>query len=120
MELIAALGWAIAGLVTLAFLLSMWVRYLLRRLRKVKFDGRSQATRYGQITENFAPFMQSWPWDPKQFRFIGSPIDGVQFNEDGVVFVEIKSASSRLSPSQQRVKAQVEAGHVSWREIRVS
>jgi predicted Holliday junction resolvase-like endonuclease len=119
MELVETLGWAVAVLVAIGLLLAAWVRYLLRRLRRLKFEGRSQATRYGQITEQFAPFMSSWPWDSKQFRFIGSPIDGIQFNDDGVIFVEIKSASGRLSPLQERVKAHIEAGLVSWREVRV-
>lgn len=69
--------------------------------------------------EQFAPFLADWPWDPKLFRFIGSPIDGLQFTPDGVVFVEIKSASSRLSPIQQQVRDHVEAGRVSWQEIRI-
>ncbi len=80
---------------------------------------RGQSVRYGQITEQFAPFMADWPWDPKRFKFIGDPIDGIQFTEQGVVFVEIKSASSRLSPVQAHVKELVQAGRVHWYEHRI-
>ena len=69
--------------------------------------------------EQFAPFLEDWPWDPKGFRFIGSPVDGLQFNEDGVVFVEIKSASSRLSSVQQTIKRHVQEGRVEWHEVRL-
>lgn len=105
-------------------LLSWWlwaksVAALRRRLKDLDNLKRSQSTRYGQTMEQFAPFMGDWPWDPKLFRFIGSPIDGVQFTQDGVVFVEVKSATSRLSPIQQQVKAHVEAGRVSWHEVRI-
>lgn len=80
---------------------------------------RSQSTRYGQITEQFAPFMASWPWDPKRFKFLGDPIDGIQFTDEGIVLVEIKSASSRLSTVQRQVRDHVQAGRVSWKEVRV-
>lgn len=114
------------ALIALALLLlvSWWlwaksVQSLRGRLRDLDGQKRSQSTRYGQTMEQFAPFLERWPWDPKLFRFIGSPIDGVQFTEDGVVFVEIKSASSRLSPIQKQVKAHIQAGRVEWQEVRI-
>jgi predicted Holliday junction resolvase-like endonuclease len=112
----------VAGLAAL-LVLSWWAwaastRGLRRRVRELDSLKRSQSTRYGQTMEQFAPFLAEWPWDPKGFRFIGSPVDGVQFTEDGVVFVEVKSASSRLSPLQQAIKRQVQEGRVSWHEVR--
>jgi predicted Holliday junction resolvase-like endonuclease len=112
----------VAGLAAL-LVLSWWAwaastRGLRRKVRELDSLKRSQSTRYGQTMEQFAPFLAEWPWDPKGFRFIGSPVDGVQFTEDGVVFVEVKSASSRLSPLQQAIKRQVEDGRVSWHEVR--
>jgi predicted Holliday junction resolvase-like endonuclease len=112
----------VAGLAAL-LLLSWWAwaastRSLRRRVKALDSSKRSQSTRYGQTMEQFAPFLADWPWDPKGFRFIGSPVDGLQFNEDGVVFVEIKSADSRLSPVQQLIRRHVEEGRVEWREVR--
>jgi predicted Holliday junction resolvase-like endonuclease len=111
-----------AGLAIL-LVLSWWAwaastRGLRRRVKDLDSSKRSQSTRYGQTMEQFAPFLAEWPWDPKGFRFIGSPVDGVQFNEDGVVFVEIKSADSRLSPIQQTIKRHVKEGRVEWHEVR--
>jgi predicted Holliday junction resolvase-like endonuclease len=112
-----------AGLAAL-LVLSWWAwaastRGLRRRVRELDAGKRSQSTRYGQTMEQFAPFLAGWPWDPKGFRFLGSPVDGVQFTPDGVVFVEVKSAGSRLSPLQQAIKEQVEDGKVFWREVRI-
>ncbi|MFA5944868.1 MAG: Holliday junction resolvase-like protein [Candidatus Thermoplasmatota archaeon] len=112
-----------AGLAVL-LVLSWWAwaastRGLRRRVKELDSSKRSQSTRYGQTMEQFAPFLEDWPWDPKGFRFIGSPVDGLQFNEDGVVFVEIKSASSRLSPVQQTIKRHVQEGRVEWEEVRL-
>lgn len=113
------------GVATLAVLIA-WIRKLrgtvatLRQELQAKDSAkRSQSTRYGQIQEQFAPFMSSWPWDPKRFKFIGDPIDGIQFTDDGVVLVEIKSASSRLSKVQREVRDHVIAGRITWQEIRI-
>lgn len=115
---------AIIAVLAVLLLISwwLWARTALRarrRLRLLDAAKRSQSTRYGQITEQFAPFLPAWPWDPKGFRFIGTPIDGIQFSDEGVHFIEIKSAGSRLSPVQRQVRDHIEAGRVHWREIRV-
>ena len=90
----------------LALALSFLVVLLLFRfwrsarhdLRKALSSRQSLSTRYGKTTEQFMPFMSDYPWNPQRFRFLGSPIDGVQFEDDRVILVEFKTASSRLSP----------------------
>lgn len=114
-----ALAVACATLAITVLLCLAWVRRLRRRLRETRHSARSLATRHGQATEHFVPFMAHWPWDPKGFRFLGSPVDGIQFAPDAVVFVEVKTGSSRLSDEQKRIKALVEAGRVAWREVRI-
>lgn len=61
--------------------------------------------------------MDECPYDPQHFRFLGSPVDGVQFEEDCVVIVEFKTNKSRLSEKQKRIKQLVEDGHVYWEEF---
>ncbi|HUR63687.1 MAG TPA: Holliday junction resolvase-like protein [Candidatus Thermoplasmatota archaeon] len=110
----------LAGALLLTALLWAWTTVaLLRRLRALRSAKQSQSTRYGQISEQFAPHLALWPWDPKGFRFIGSPIDGVQFTDSGIVFVEIKSADGRLTPQQAAIRRQVEEGRVAWSEVRL-
>lgn len=75
---------------------------------------QSLSTSYGQITEQFAPFMERYPFNWKHFRFIGSPVDGIQFEEDSIYFVEIKTAGSSLSQRQRRIRDLVERGKVQW------
>jgi len=75
---------------------------------------RSMASLYGKITEQFAPFMLSYPYDAKRFRFIGSPIDGIQFEDDKIIFVEFKAAGGKLSPEQKKIKKLVDDGKVEW------
>jgi predicted Holliday junction resolvase-like endonuclease len=81
---------------------------------------KSSEVRLGRISESLAPFLNGWPWDPNEFRFLGNPIDGIQFNQDELVFVEIKTGKSRLSASQRWIKDLVSQGKVSFATFRIS
>ncbi len=109
----------LAGAVALVVLQAWMIRRLRRRLRQVDHAKRSQATRHGKTMEHFAPFLAHWPWDPRRFRFLGDPIDGVQFTDEGIVLVEIK-AGGRLSAVQRQVRDHVRAGRVTWHEFRMN
>jgi len=89
------------------------------RCAKVLSQKKSSEVRLGKIGENMAPFFAEWPYDPNGFRFLGNPIDGIQFNEDSVVFVEIKTGKARLTNSQKTVKRLVKEGKVSFVTFRV-
>ena len=105
------------------FVIVLLVIVLKRALGGLSREGslrRSESTRYGQITEQFMPFISDYPYDSKQFRFLGSPIDGVQFEEDKIVVIEFKSAGSQLSTRQRRIRNLVREGKVDFQEIRVS
>ena len=65
------------------------------------------------------PFVPDYPWDPQRFRFIDSPIDGVQFEEDKVILVEFKTATSRLTAGQRAIRDQVRNGQVEFEEFRL-
>lgn len=80
---------------------------------------RSLSTTYGRITEQVAPFLETYPYEARDFRFLGTPVDGVQFTDDKVVFVEFKANTSRLSPRQAKVKRLVEEGRVEWMTFRM-
>jgi len=118
-----ALAWTIVGLLVASWLVAWWAwkarKKARREAERVENRKRSQSTRYGQLTERFAPWMDDWPFDPEDFRPMGSPVDGVQFAEDGVYIVEIKAADSRLSQRQREIRDHVEAGRVGWLTFRV-
>ncbi|MBM3945406.1 MAG: hypothetical protein FJ317_07980 [SAR202 cluster bacterium] len=120
MEILAvALGIALAAALLLAWLFhSMWMK-AQAGLRAARFGSRSMSTRYGQMTEQFMPFLNDYPWDPERFRFIGSPIDGIQFEDDRVIIVEFKTGGSTLSATQRRIRDQVRAGKVEFVELRL-
>jgi len=72
------------------------------------------------MTEQFIPFTKGFPFTSENFRFLGSPIDGVAFEDDRIVFAEFKAASSTLSQKQRRIKELVEQKKVEWFEQRIN
>jgi len=86
---------------------------------KVLHQKKSSEVRLGKVAENMAPFFDAWPYDPNNFRFLGNPVDGIQFTEDSVIFIEIKSGKARLSSSQKLIKDLVRRGKVEFATFRV-
>jgi predicted Holliday junction resolvase-like endonuclease len=86
---------------------------------------RSQATITGKVTENIIPYMPVFPYNPKDVRFVGSPVDLIVFDgaAEGalrdVIFLEVKTGNSSLAPVQRQIRDAVTAGRVQWRELRV-
>lgn len=115
-ELVIFLAGLIIGIFLMYFLV---ISRLRRRIKEVISAKQSLSTTYGKISEQFAPFMAHYPYDPQNFRFIGTPIDGVQFNEKEIVFVEIKSSKSKPNPNQNRIRQLIESGRVRWMEFRI-
>ena len=116
--------WALLVIIiVLAFLLLLVARSYFRirsRLLDALSKKQSLSVKYGKMTEQFLPFLELYPYDENNFRFLGNPVDGVQFNEDGIVFVEFKAAGSRLTPEQRRIRELIERKKVSFDEIRIS
>ncbi|MDP2973988.1 MAG: Holliday junction resolvase-like protein [Candidatus Diapherotrites archaeon] len=90
---------------------------LRARIDSLRFDKSSQAVRYGKMTEQFIPFTEQFPFPPERFRFLGSPIDGIAFDEDEIIFCEFKTAGSTLSERQRKIKELVERKKVKWEEF---
>ena len=117
------LGYILGGMlstVIIAILGLLWFRandtaskYKEKYERELHFR-KSSEVRLGKIGENLAPFLTDWPWSPGRFRFLGNPVDGIQFNDDAVVFVEIKTGGGRLSRTQKKVKNLIKEGKVRF------
>ena len=111
-EIIALLS----ALVLFLFFLSL---YFLRKLRDVHFAKRSLSSKYGKTTEQFMPFLDDYPYNPSNFRFIGTPIDGLQFEDNAIIFIEFKTANSKLSEKQKNIKDLIESKKVYFKEFRI-
>ncbi len=78
----------------------------------------------GRVFEQLVPYLPEFPFNPKDARFLGSPVDFVVFDglDDGqvrrIVFVEVKTAASDLSTRERRVRDAIRSGRVEWSELR--
>ena len=85
---------------------------------------KSQAVTIGKVTEHFVPYLPDFAYNPKDARFLGSPVDFVVFDGlndgevKGVIFVEVKTGTSTLSARERRIRDAVQSGKVQWIELR--
>lgn len=101
-------------------ILLFWLwRRAASRHAAVSWQKSSLSSKYGKMTEQFMPFLKDYPFDPQNFRFLGSPIDGIQFDDDKIVLVEFKTASSQLSERQRHIAQLVAQGRVTFEEHRL-
>jgi len=95
---------------------------------KIRQDAinRSYSVNLGKITEHLVPFHSTFlsQFNPKDARFIGSPIDLIVFDgnadkRDNIIIylVEVKTGNSRLTEIQQKIKAAVLKGEIRWAEV---
>ena len=72
------------------------------------------------------PYLPEFGFNPKDVRFLGSPVDLVVF--DGlsagdvqrVVFLEVKTGGAMLTEREKQVRAVIEARQVAWAELRLA
>lgn len=122
-EILLLLAGALAGVVLT--LLYVWLQRPFRD-RAVRKDAvqRSQAVVAGKVFEQLTPYLPGFPFNPKDARFLGSPVDLVVFDglDEGelrrVVFVEVKTNGATLSTRERSVRDAVRARRVEWLEFR--
>jgi len=121
--LVLILGIAIGLLVALLYIQQWKARYT----QVIRQDAvqRSQAVTSGNVHEQLVPYLPEFGFNPKDARFLGSPVDLLVFDglDDGalrrVVFVEIKTGDSALTGRERQVRDVVRASQVVWEEIRI-
>lgn len=86
---------------------------------------KSRAILGGQFSEQLAPFLPDFKYLPTECRFVGKPIDLIVFKGmddkdiNEVVFVEVKSGESKLSPVEKKLKETIKNKKVRWEEYRI-
>jgi predicted Holliday junction resolvase-like endonuclease len=85
---------------------------------------QSRAVLGGKFTEQMAPYLPEFKYDPTEARFIGSPIDLIVFpglaqgDPEEIVIMEIKSGkNAQLTPQERKIRQLIEDGMVRWEEI---
>ena len=85
---------------------------------------QSRAVLGGKFTEQMAPYLPEFKYDPTEARFIGSPIDLIAFpglatgEPSEVVLIEVKtSEAGKLTTRERKIRELVRAGKVRWELI---
>lgn len=92
---------------------------LHRKIDNLTSEKQALSTTYDMTTEQFAPTMEQYPYPTERFRFIGTPIDGIQFEDDQILFVKFRIHESKLNATQNRIKKLVKEGKVKWFEFKI-
>lgn len=101
---------------------SEWKEMEEKRIREDAIE-RSTATILGRVGEHLAPIIiaSNYGIDPRDMRFIGTPIDFIAFKglsegvPEKICFIEVKSGKTVSMTTRERmVKDLVEAGKVEW------
>ena len=86
---------------------------------------KSRAVILGKVTEHVVPFFPGFQHNPKDARFIGTPVDFVVFDglDDGevrkVTFIEVKTGLSSLSTRERQIRNTIKQRSVEWEELRI-
>lgn len=122
LAIVLMLAVASAVAIVLAFLI--WKSRYTRWVRQDAVQ-RSLAVTTGKVYEQLVPYLPEFPFNPKDARFLGSPVDFVVFDGlsdgdlRGIVFVEVKTGLAELSDRERRIRDAVQNLQVEWRLLRL-
>jgi len=123
------LGGLILGIAIGIVIASLYfVIWRLRYSAKIRENAvqRSLAVTAGKVHEQLVPYLPEFGFNPKDARFLGSPVDLVVFDglADGqvrrVVFLEVKTGGAPLTARERQVRQVIEAREVAWAELRLT
>ena len=87
---------------------------------------QSRAVLGGLVSEQLAPLLPGFSFDPGDCRFIGKPVDFIVFKGmnkkeiDEVIFLEVKSGKNpSLNDQEKRLRDVIQAGRVRWAEYNI-
>src|SRR6266702_4017570 len=112
-------------------LVMAWLYFLVWKLRysaaiRENAVQRSLAVTAGKVHEQLVPYLPEFGFNPKDARFLGSPVDLIGC--DGlaagdvrrVVCLAVKSGGAPLNTRERHVRTVIEAREVAWEELRLT
>ena len=87
---------------------------------------QSRAVLSGQFSEQIAPYLPDFPYNPTEARFIGKPVDFIVFRGmdekkiNEVVFVEVKTGQSNLNNVERSLRNAIKEKRVDWYEYKIN
>jgi predicted Holliday junction resolvase-like endonuclease len=100
-----------------------WETHKIEEIVRTRLKA-SRAVLGGLISEQMAPLLPGFPFDPGDCRFIGKPVDFLVFKGmnkkdiSEVIFLEVKSGASKtLNDQEKKLREAVQSGRVRWVEF---
>jgi predicted Holliday junction resolvase-like endonuclease len=100
-----------------------WEAHKLEEIVRTRLK-QSRAVLGGLVSEQMAPLLPGFPFDPGDCRFVGKPVDFIVFkgmnekNISEVIFLEVKSGAAKsLNDQEKKLRDTVQAGRVRWAEF---
>jgi hypothetical protein len=87
---------------------------------KIYRQKKASEVRLGQIAEHLVPYLKHFQYDPKRAHFLGMPVDYIVFDDNAIIFLEIKTGASGLNRTQRNIKKLIDDGKVRWEELRLT
>ncbi len=120
--LLAALAGFIPGVAVAV--LAFWayekrIKSILREKELLLSQKKSSEVRLGQISEQLAPMLEGFKYDPKKAHFIGNPIDYIIFEDEEIVLLEVKSGESRMTKKQRDIRDMIKDGKVRFDTMQI-
>lgn len=107
-----------------ALQLSQWKKESERAIRKDAIE-RSRAVTVGKVTEHVAPFLLDFQHNPKDVRFLGTPVDFVVFDGldtgtvEKITFIKVQTEVSSPLRRERQIREAINRGAVAWEELRL-
>jgi predicted Holliday junction resolvase-like endonuclease len=104
--------------------LQEWMTAKEEEIRKDAIS-RSRSVTVGKVSEQLVPYLPGFGYNPKDARFLGSPVDFLVFDGldegelRGLVFVEVKTGNAALSSRERQVKKAVDQQRVKFEVLRL-
>ena len=86
---------------------------------------KSRAVLRGNFSEQLAPYLPDFKYNPNECKFLGKPIDFIVFQGlddkdiSEIIFVEVKSGKSNLNKNERSLRDAIKNKRVHWEEYRV-
>jgi len=106
---------------------ALWKRDYSKTIRQQSI-AQSEATITGKVTEHISPYLPDFRYNPRDVRFIGSPVDLIVFDglQEGslrrLVLVEVKSGKrAGLTERERRIRDAITSGSlpIEWDVLHV-
>ena len=105
---------------------SIFIQWKDKEEKNIRKDAitKSEAVIKGKITEHLIPYFPDFPYNPKDARFLGTPVDLIVFeglseeNVENIAFIEVKTGTTpNLSKRERAVRDCINQRKVTYEII---